>query len=316
MEMQWGQIKTLFILCFLILNIFLLRQFITGQEEEYAAAPDVEVNLQDNLSGLEDVPESPKEASMLYAKRKEITEEDIKELEGLENQEIVVIDHHLILSQLDKPVPFDIEETEENIRTHIWNDESYNFEDYSLDTDTNTYIFFQKIEEPIFYNQSGALLVRVNDKGEMTHYVQTMLEKAEEQEEETYGVQEPLTIITNLFEKGNIISGATISDVTFGYQNLLPLPDGVQVLTPTWEIEVNDANYFYANAIEGHILTRDEKSFVVEMNKTIQNYTLTQKNTLRPLNEELDEDDAAMLINTWLQNMETTNGVKTDDTTL
>ncbi|SES14395.1 Two-component signal transduction system YycFG, regulatory protein YycI [Gracilibacillus ureilyticus] len=308
--MQWGQIKTLFILCFLILDIFLLQQFIKNQQT-VSVLPEasLEENIQGNIEGLDNIPEEPTEASMLYAQRKELSEDDMTALEELPNQDMLIIEDHLIISRFDDPVAFDIDEAGDNIVENIWNDESYDLENYILDEKTNTYLFFQKIDHPIFYNLSGVLMIHVNEDGDMTSYVQTILEKAEEQPEEKYGLANPMKVISDLFRRNSIQSGSTISKMEFGYHNLLPLPNGVQVLIPTWGVEVNDSEYYYANAVEGHISTRDENEFVSEMRNDIQEYVVSDIGAIQPLDPDWEQQDITQFLNQLLQNIELSDGV-------
>ncbi|MFC4402354.1 two-component system regulatory protein YycI [Gracilibacillus xinjiangensis] len=308
--MQWGQIKTLFILCFLVLDIFLLQQFINNQET-VSVLPETtfEDNIQGNIEGLDDIPDEPAEASRLYAQRKELSEEDIGALKDFTNQDIAVIDDHLIVSRFNDPVAFDIDEDGENIIDNIWNDESYDLDDYILDEKTNTYIFFQKMEDPIFYNLSGTLMIHVNEDGDMTYYVQTILEEADEPREEEYGLANPMKVISDLYRRGSIESGSTISRMEFGYHNLLPLPNGVQVLTPTWGLEVNESDYYYANAVEGHISTRDEHEFVLEMKQDIQEYALNDMDLIQSLDSDWEQTDLVQFLNQLLENIELTDGV-------
>ncbi|SHN33597.1 two-component system regulatory protein YycI [Gracilibacillus kekensis] len=311
--MQWGQIKTLFILCFLILNIFLLHHFINNptRELEYTEDMPREENVRNNVSGLDNIPEeTPEKESMLHAQRMEFTEEDVTEIIGLPNQNNVIIDDHLIVSQLESPLAINVEEDTETLSEHVWNLDKYEY--FGKDEQTNTHIFFQKIDRPIYFNLSGVLLIQENQQNEVIYYVQTILEKAEEQTEQEEEINKPFDALTGLyFSDGNIVSGDEITKkVALGYHNLLPLPNGVQVLAPTWEFEVNEEEFFYVNAVESHYTMREKHAFIVEMKEQIEEYFGEGNSSAVIAPEDWEEGDLDRLLEQLLENIEQTNGVE------
>ncbi|WP_163538800.1 two-component system regulatory protein YycI [Gracilibacillus sp. YIM 98692] len=309
--MQWGQIKTLFIFCFLILDIFLLHQFINNQESELPFLPEYsrEDNLRTNINGLEEIPEEPTSAEMLYAQRKEIFEETMGEIGELPNQNPIVVDDHLIISTLDEPVEMEVEGSMETLEDHIWNGQAYTY--YGKDEKSNTLIFFQELEHPIFFNQSGVLLVQLNEDGDMIRYVQTALEEAEEKPEEEDLIRS-IDAVSTLYYNGKLLSGDEVTDVAIGYHNLLPLPNGVQVLTPTWEIEVNEDKYFFVNAIEGHFASRDKNDFVIEMveDQVVDYLGDHTEAEIESVNEDWEQEDLEEYVEQIIENLELSIGVE------
>lgn len=292
--MQWGQIKTLFILCFLILDIFLLHHFINNPHAEYESTEEFprEENLRINVNGLDQLPEdTPSEESMLYAQRKEFTEDDIEEIEQLPGQKSIVVDQHLIISEFDSPMDIDADtmDSDNLLESHIWNREDYQY--FGKDKQTNTLIFFQEMDRPIYFNLSGVLMIQLNEDDKAVRYVQTILEKTDEQPAPEE-INKPLEAVSVLyFNDGLIMSGDEISDeVILGYHNLLPLPNGVQVLAPTWEVKVNEEKFFYVNAIESHYTTRETYSFVNEMRTLIDDYFADSTAVIEQLGEEAWEE--------------------------
>ncbi|WP_058309156.1 two-component system regulatory protein YycI [Gracilibacillus massiliensis] len=311
--MQWGQIKTLFILCFLILNIFLLNHFLENLTGDLPLIEDMsrEENVRNNVNGLDHIPEEPPaEEAMLYAQRKEFTEEETKEIMELPDQNNIVIDNHLIISQMESPLAISVEENTEALSEHIWNFDSYQY--FGKDEKTNTHIFFQTIDRPIYFNLSGVLLIQENEQNEVVHYVQTMLEKADEETEQEE-INKPFDALTGLyFSEGNIVSGDEITkEVRLGYHNLLPLPNGVQMLAPTWEFEVNNDEHFYVNAVESHYTIREKNEFIIEMKDQIAEYFVEGSSAvIEASNEDWEEEDLEQLLERLLDNIELTNGVE------
>ncbi|MGP4039002.1 two-component system regulatory protein YycI [Gracilibacillus sp. D59] len=317
--MQWDQIKTLFILCFLVLDIFLLHHFINNSNSgyEYTEEVPIEENVRNNVNGLDNLPEEyPTEEAVLNAERREFSESEVTEIGELPNQKSIIVDNHLIISKFDLPLAINVEENTEALGEHIWNFDQYQY--FGKDEKSNTFIFFQKLDRPIYFNLSGVLLVQVNEKDEVTRYVQTILEKADEQpESDPEEINSPFNALTGLYlQDGFIGSDDEITDeVTLGYHNLLPLPNGVQVLAPTWEFEVNDEKYYYVNAIESHLTSRNTNEFIRDMKKQINDY-YTQSGTAAfeiTNKEEWDEKDLNLFIEQLLENQKETgetNGVE------
>ncbi|GAE93873.1 hypothetical protein JCM21714_2984 [Gracilibacillus boraciitolerans JCM 21714] len=112
--------------------------------------------------------------------------------------------------------------------------------------------------------------------------------------------------------RGNIVSGDEITEqVTLGYHNLLPLPNGVQVLAPTWEFEVNNNEFFYVNAIEGHYAKREMASFIEEMKLLIEEYFAVYSTAqIEATNEEWQEQDVENFVQQLLEKFEQKDGVE------
>ncbi|WP_208587215.1 two-component system regulatory protein YycI [Gracilibacillus suaedae] len=311
--MQWGQIKTLFILCFLILDIFLLHHFITYSTTNYEPTDNVpmEDNVRNNVNGLSNVPEeSPSEEAMLSAERKEFTETEESEIANLPNQGSIIIDHHLIISEFDQPLAINVEEDTEALAENIWNFDQYQY--FGKNEAANTYIFFQVIDRPIYFNSSGTLLIQVNEEGEVTHYVQTILEKTDDQTEPEE-INSPMNALTGLYlSDGFIHSGDEITaEVQLGYHNLLPLANGAQLLAPTWQFEVNEESHYYVNAIEGHSTSSDSETFIREMKTQIMDYFAEDSTAdIEITDEEWEEEDIELLLAQLLEIKVETNGVE------
>src|SRR5699024_11746484 len=100
--MQWSQIKTLFILCFLILDVYLLIQFIDKQEksdldvmEEQESSIEQQLKLE-NIK-LPKLPDEEMEQSYISVKQKEFTDSDFRDISGSDNQKLTVVNDKLIV---------------------------------------------------------------------------------------------------------------------------------------------------------------------------------------------------------------------------
>src|SRR5690625_1956757 len=108
--MQWSQIKTLFILCFLVLDVYLLFQFFEKQEQtdlgllEREDSPIEEQLKAENIK-IGKLPEEESDESFLSVKPKTFTDSELKEINDLKNQEAISINGNFIISEFEKPVP-------------------------------------------------------------------------------------------------------------------------------------------------------------------------------------------------------------------
>ncbi|WP_226038501.1 two-component system regulatory protein YycI [Aquibacillus saliphilus] len=266
--MQWGQVKTLFILCFLVLDIFLIQQFNNNREVELPSIPQEsskEETLKADIEGLDDLPEEIDQESNLYASRKTYTEDEIESINGLNDQQVAVIDGNLILSQFEEPIPINMDGNyAETLQSSVLFSDNFVF--WGKNEPSNTLIFFQKNNDrPIYFNQGGLLLIVLDEEGRMVQYSQTMLEEEEEERErETYDLIEAIDAVSSLYYNTSELSSGEKVTGSLGYHNLIPLPNGVQVLAPTWRITVNSQRNYFVNAIEMHTYFRDDNDFLIE----------------------------------------------------
>ncbi|SFD70490.1 Two-component signal transduction system YycFG, regulatory protein YycI [Lentibacillus persicus] len=269
--MQWKQIKTLFILCFLVLNVYLLLMLYDKQTQSEYALPDTSDSTFDqkleseNISISATLPNGDFNVPYLSLDRKSFTEEELAFFEEADNQEAEVINENFILSHFENPIsiPEDADSSlvSDLVKSNILLADNYRFS--SWNKDMNVLIFFQeKNELPIYYNQSGIVLVYLNEENEMIFYTQTMLGDDESPEEES--LIEPMEAIRTLFNENRLQNGDEITEVNMGYHTRIPLETGEQGFSPTWTVTVNDEENFYVNAIENQVGSNDELDFLKE----------------------------------------------------
>ncbi|MCZ0702246.1 regulatory protein YycI of two-component signal transduction system YycFG [Natronobacillus azotifigens] len=303
--MQWAQIKTLFIICFLILNIFLVRQLIDRQEENLSFIPEAtrEDELALNLSGLDNLSDQTYSAPLIYAKNYQYNEETLEEVDALDNQRAAVINSTHLFSRFDHPIDVSMDDPQrlrEIIDNNILYGESYMF--WERDEQANVLIFFQRIEEPVFYNQHAVLLIQLNRDGEMVQYVQTRLQQEEDSEEEQDLILQYDAVSRLYYNSNELNTGDTIDSIRLGYHNLISLPNGEQVLNPAWNIQVNEDRNYFINAIEGHGYPRNRdflQTTVASFTDVIDN---ASENNFQFIHTE-DAEEEARLLNTIKQSL-------------
>src|SRR5699024_4656386 len=108
--MQWGHIKTLFIFCFLILDVYLMFVFLEKQEAvDYSVIDTPDTTIEDQLK-QEDIAISASldfeelEETYISVTPRTFTEEDLDKVNGFDNQTAALVDKSLLVSQMDEPV--------------------------------------------------------------------------------------------------------------------------------------------------------------------------------------------------------------------
>ncbi|GIO28245.1 two-component system regulatory protein YycI [Ornithinibacillus bavariensis] len=262
--MQWGQIKTLFILCFFLLDIYLLFLVIQKQsnedlplkETEELREQEQELELE-NIKYPDNLPDSIPDEAYVSLKQKTFDESEVKQIESQENQEIRIVNNSFILGKFKKTIAIPENATDEDIErlisSTVYLGNEYKFEYW--DEESNVLVFFQVIKDdrPVYYNQNGMIMIYLNDKNEMIAYTQSLLgEPSPINDEKT--LITPLKAIYTLYENRLLLSYDEATEVEMGYHSMLPLESGTQVLVPTWKITINDTKERFVNAAQRYVI--------------------------------------------------------------
>lgn len=278
--MQWSQIKTLFILCFLILDVYLLFQFTTKQQESDhdVLKQEAETTVQDsldaeNITVPDDLSDEEIKGTYITVEQQNFTEEEIDKVKAVKGQQTAVIDQKLIVSKMKEPIPIAKDATKEEVAEQakmkfaLISPDSYMLWDWNKDH--NMLIFFQKKNDrPIYFNQNGMLLVFINDKNEITSYTQTLLGEEEPQDKEELLIK-PINAIYTLYQKNELYSGEEVTKVDIGYHTRIAVEDGPQIFAPTWKVTLKSDRTYFVNAIEGLINASNGAEFLEKSMSTI-----------------------------------------------
>ncbi|MBD8071264.1 two-component system regulatory protein YycI [Bacillus sp. PS06] len=254
--MDWSKTKTIFIITFLILNLFLAFQFIEKRDRselDIISEASIEEQLEVEQITYDELPKEPKEGSYISGKPKFFTEADVQQMKG---QEVNIDSPALLQSKLVEPITL----TEANLTTklqqflkdYVLNGELYTI--WEVDQE-GSIVFFQQYENKVFFNEasniSGLLVVDLNENSEIVSYKQTMLVDFEEYDQKE--ILPAIRAIENLYENGHLKSGSHVTKIELGYYPLVQLSES-QILAPTWHIAVDEKTDYYVNAFEGQIL--------------------------------------------------------------
>ena len=267
--MHWGQIKTLLIFSFLILDVYLFVQFLDKKEVADIGIIEhepstIEEQLTSESIAITDLPKQTHEESYISVNQHLFTEEELSSQDGVAKQDAVILNKNTIISTLEKAVSLPRRETSANLDDLLQSTAYYadNYTFWRKSEKMNVLIYFQnKLDRPVYYNEKGYVLLFLNEDNEVTHYVQTMLGE-EERLTERRTLIEPIRAIETLYNANELNAGDHITKVDIGYHTRVPFESDVQVFAPIWKITVNDEKHYFVNAIEGFTFSTDEEEYL------------------------------------------------------
>lgn len=294
--MQWGQIKTLLILSFFILDIYLFAQFMEKKEIADIAvleqqSSSIEEQLKAESISVRDLPKQESEETFISVKQKPFEEEELSAVKDLVKQKSFILNQFLIASKLDKPVKVKQTDSKDKITSIVeeivYFSDEYTFWDWNREL--NIIIFFQnKMDRPVYYNQNGLVLLYLNEDNGIEYYTQTMLGDAEALSE-SQSLIKPMQAIEKLYDANELYSGDSITNVNIGFHTRVPFESGVQVFAPIWKVNVNDEKDYFVNAIEGFIFSSDEQDFLVDVMETASGKLQVNRKKDSPLDDMLKD---------------------------
>lgn len=255
--MDWSRIKTIFIVAFLVLDVFLMTQLSKKYEtNKLEELKDVSFEEKLKVDGIEysQLPKEPAKDQYMSANTKNFKKE---ELALLKNQDVKVLEGKRLESTLKEPYSigskFEESDFANFVKSHVLFGDQYGFWEYDKDAGTITY--FQKYKDKLFFNNvTGRIIFHLNENHKVVSYEQTMLEKIEpisEKEE----ILSAMRTIEALHRKGNLKPDSKIKKAEPGYYTLVNMPES-QVLTPTWHFIVERdkvKEHLLVNAIDGQV---------------------------------------------------------------
>ena len=258
--MDWNKTKSIFIVVFLILNVFLYSQYLSSYNEaqkvEILSEKKIDAMLNDDNIRYGNLPENIETAPYISTKVRAFTVEDVP---NSSTQEGRVVDNKEMHVSFIKPVALGGSITRENLtefaRTYIKGGEKYTL--WEIDEEKRTALLFQKVNNQTFYyNVNGHIRIYWNEKNEITNYEQTMLEKIEALEQQE-PVLPPIKMIELLYTRNLLKPDSQVTSMKLGYSTYVQITE-TQVFTPTWEIRVKPdegkEEVFFINAVAGKII--------------------------------------------------------------
>jgi regulatory protein YycI of two-component signal transduction system YycFG len=274
MRMEWSKTKTIFILAFLILDIYLAYEYFQLRgESNYAVIQEATLEERLDAEGIEykgKLPEDIGKGYYITAKSKDFS---LEEISKLKNQSMVVTNSSLPIDsfrtlKMDLKEPFPLPEVNvkskinQFLRENIIGGELYHY--WYTDEETNTIICIQQYKnQNIFQSKEdhiAMVIFYLNEDREIFAYEQSMLEDIKEVEEKETAIS-PIKALEALYNKNYLPSNSKIEDIQYGFYTHIPLTNQ-QILAPIWHITVENEQKkredYYVNALEGDVLQLTE----------------------------------------------------------
>jgi len=257
--LDWSKTKTIFILIFLVLDLFLVFQVIekrTTAKLEYITESTIDEQLEADDITYDELPKEVDRESYITGTGKKFVPSEIN---NLKDQEVSFLTDEWIVSKFSEPIPLPDMRLESYLQDFLKNNvisgQSYTY--WGWNKKTNKLLFFQTHNgRPLYLNQHAMLSIQLNEENEIISYDQTMLTNIKEIKEEgsNQEILPPLKAIENLYNKDYLTSGGHITKVELGYYKNVPISGDVQIFVPTWHIVVDDDMNYFVNAIDGQVL--------------------------------------------------------------
>ena len=253
--MDWSRIKTIFIITFLILDVYLIYQFIVkhdANQYEVKKEASVEEQLKEDEITYIEMPKTAIKDQYLSARIKEFTKEDTNKLKG---QSVTIIDKTILASKLEKPFQLDPNFEPASlsglISEYVLNGNDYIY--WDRDDKEKTITYFQQYQNKYFYqNKNGMIVFHLNKNNQIISYEQTYLEGIDKLNTKEK-VIEPLKALGILHQKGLLETKSSITKAELGYSTIVPLAS-TQVFAPTWRFVVDGKKSLFVNAFEGQVI--------------------------------------------------------------
>ncbi len=260
--MDWSKTKSIFIIVFLILDIFLLSLFFRKVSTDHNLKIIDETSIEEQLKAenisYDQLQKEPVKQAYMSANTKVFTADDLK---GLKDQKTEIIEKTTIQSSFDKPFMITAnmkqEEVDQFVKNNVFQGDQYELWQY--DQEKKQLIYYQSFKDyPLFKNLNAELTLFLNEKGEISSYKQTMLEDFDEIKEKENTLT-PIQALESAYKSGKIPPDSEIEKVELGYYTLVPLSES-QVLTPTWHFLVKKGGEqekmedLFVNAFEGQLI--------------------------------------------------------------
>jgi len=279
---EWNKTKSIFIVAFLILDIFLGYQFFQkwqATSKEYEVIKnDVEHDMKADHITYEGLNKEATEGYRITANQKTFTKEEIEALKDQKPLMDMPSDDHKVTSlkmKFTNPIALSKKNIEDDaqalVSSKIQDGEKYKF--WKVDKSKKEVIFFQTYEGHYIYqktdnssNMIGQVVLHLNDKYEVVSYDQTTLETFKQIQKESLITE--MDAVELLYYQNQLKEYSTVKSCKFGYVAQYPLTS-TQVLAPVWRITVEYEKkvngekktvqeYFTVNALESTILDTDQ----------------------------------------------------------
>lgn len=259
--MDWSRTKSIFIIVFSILNIFLyslyLERYTEAENFSILAEKPVDERLEgDNITYPADLPSELEDEPYISGTQKVLTTEDVP----VEDTRVAVVDKYLLNVAFNEPIRLGEEKNKESLEAFLAANihEGDEYVLWDVVEEENKAIFFQEInDKTLYHSDSGKVTLLWNDEGEAVRYEQTLFTDLVENAQ-SRDLISPKRAIETLYSKRVLQQNSKVASVNLGYSVYVAVSDDTRMFLPTWRIivELEDgstADYF-VNAIKDGVI--------------------------------------------------------------
>lgn len=268
--MDWNKTKSLFIIVFAILNVFLYSLYLDRYTEAQNVTPLGTTTAEEKLAA-EDITyptlsEKIEEAPYVTGKMKTFIAADVPGT----NLEMDVENENQLTVEFDEPLPLSEKVSTETLTEFVGKTvfEGTQYGLWEIDEKQKKAVFFQKIDgKPLFYSNSGLLILHWDENNEVIGYEQTIYEKLEAGELKKNLVP-AIQAIHTLYQRRLLQANTTIDEVVLGYSEYVTVSENTQMFLPTWRIsatlEDGSKEEHFVNAVKDGVIEmkKDDKELV------------------------------------------------------
>lgn len=259
--MDWSRTKSIFIIVFSILNIFLytmyVERFTEAKNFSTLSEPQVDERLAiDNITYPDDLPADPGDEPYISGTRKVFTDEEVL-VDGAQN---TIVDDYVLNVTFDEPVRMGDEKDKASLEAflaaNIYEGEEYVL--WDVVQEENKAIFFQVInDKTLYHSDSGRVVLYWNDEGLATGFEQTLFTNLVENEQ-SRDLISPKRAIETLYQNRVLQQNSSVTSATLGYSVYVAVSEDTRMFLPTWrfvvEHEDESVEEYYVNAIKDGVI--------------------------------------------------------------
>lgn len=259
--MDWSRTKSIFIIVFSILNIFLYTMYVERYTEaenlSTLSEPQVDERLAiENITYPDDLPTDPGDEPYISGTRKVFTDEDVL-VDGAQN---AVVDNYLLNVTFGEPIRMGDEKDKDSLEAFLEGN-IYKGEEYVLwdvVDEENKAIFYQEIKDKtLYHSDSGRVVLYWNDEGLATGFEQTLFTNLVENEQ-SRDLISPKRAIETLYRDRMLQQNSNVTSVDLGYSVYVAVSEDTRMFLPTWrfvvEHEDESVEEYYVNAIKDGVI--------------------------------------------------------------
>ncbi|MCD7035315.1 two-component system regulatory protein YycI [Metabacillus sp. GX 13764] len=272
--MDWSRTKTIFIIAFLILDIFLIFAYLdkrNNSKYDVLQMATTEQNLSTNDISYVDLPEGDDKGSYITGNSKKFTDRDIRKLTGQKPE--ADKSETLLSMKFDKPIPLPDDNLQEKmkpfIESNILSGSQYTF--WRYDKAGKRLIYFQQyngktiFQDDLSANSLGMLVLKINDDNQIYAYQQSMLENLQKNEGDGDTLVSALKAVEDLLYNNSfdLSKKNKVTKAELGYYTQYPFK-GKQALAPAWHLVVNEKDDYFVNAFRGEVIKANQPKQTLE----------------------------------------------------